>query len=181
MPIEIEKKFRLTKTQREEILRRLPEIGAVHKGLRFEVNTIYSGQSLEVGQSILRLRRIDSRGILTFKKRLPSRSAIKQQLENETPVGDPEAMALILESMGFSPALVYEKRRDNWLLGKTKIVIDELPFGWFMEIEGSEESIREIESKLAIKRLRAEFATYPQLTMKHGKKRDGVVEARFEE
>ncbi len=28
MPIEIEKKYRLSKQQREEILRRLPEIGA---------------------------------------------------------------------------------------------------------------------------------------------------------
>jgi hypothetical protein len=49
-----------------------------------------------------------------------------------------------------------------------------------MEIEGEEQSIRDIESRLAIKRLTAEESTYPRLTMKHGIKIAGVVEARFE-
>jgi len=48
-----------------------------------------------------------------------------------------------------------------------------------MEIEGTEQGISDVESKLAIKRLRTEMATYPQLTLKHGTDCDGVVEARF--
>ena len=86
---------------------------------------------------------------------------------------------MILAALGFTPALVYEKRRETWRLGKVEIVIDELSFGLFMEIEGPEQGIREVESKLAIKRLRSETATYPQLTLKHGIDSDGVVEARF--
>jgi adenylate cyclase class 2 len=179
MPIEIEKKYRLSKKQREDILRRLPQLGAKRKGEEFEVNTIYSGETLDLGRSVLRLRRIGKRGILTYKERFPTRSDIKHQREDETDVSDPEATELILDALGFTPALVYEKRRETWRLGRTEIVIDELPFGLFMEIEGEEQTIRDIESKLAIKRLRAESATYPQLTFKHGKKRDGVVESRF--
>jgi adenylate cyclase class 2 len=190
MPIEIEKKYRLTKKQRDEVLQRLPEIGARRKGEEFEVNTLYAGNDLEVGRAVLRLRRVGKRGILTYKERFPTRSDIKHQREDETRVDNPEAMELILDALGFRPALVYEKRRETWTLkksgkretgeaGATEIVIDELPFGLFMEIEGTEESIRDIESKLAIKRLRTEPATYPKLTLKHGKDYDGVIEARF--
>lgn len=179
MPIEIEKKYRLSTRQREEVLRRLPEIGAKRKGEDFEVNTLYSGPNLEMGTCVLRLRRIGKRGILTFKQRFPSNSDIKHQREDETRVDDPNAMEAILDALGFAPALVYEKRRETWTVGKTEIVIDELPFGLFMEIEGTEQSIRDIEKKLAIKRLRAEIATYPQLTQKHGANHGGVIESRF--
>jgi adenylate cyclase class 2 len=179
MPIEIEKKYRLTKKQREAVLRRLPKIGAKRKGEEFEVNTLYAGENLDMGRAVLRLRRIGKRGILTYKERFPTRSTIKHQREDETRVDDPEAMELILAALGFRAALVYEKRRETWTLQKTEIVIDELPFGLFMEIEGTEQSIRDLESKLAIKRLRSEPATYPQLTLKHGTDYGGVIESRF--
>ena len=181
MSIEIEKKYRLTKKQREDLLLRLPEIGAKRKGQEFEENTLYEGESLNLGRSVLRLRRIDkcSDAILTYKERFPSRSDIKHQREDETRVDNPEAMELILEALGFTPALIYEKHRETWTVGETEIVIDELPFGLFMEIEGAEQDIREIEKKLALKRLRTELTTYPQLTLKHGTDHDGVVESRF--
>jgi len=181
MSIEIEKKYRLTKKQQEEVLQRLPRIGAKLRGEDFEVNTIYTGETLDLERSILRLRRVGNRGILAYKERFPSSSAIKRQREDETGLDDPNAMELILDALGFTPALVYEKRRETWRLGKTEIVVDELPFGLFMEIEGPENDIQDVESKLAIKRLRTETATYPQLTLKHGIDYGGVVESRFPE
>jgi adenylate cyclase, class 2 len=181
MSVEIEKKYRLSKKQREDVLQRLPKIGAKRKGEEFEVNTLYAGETLDVGHSVLRLRRIGNRGILTYKERFPTRSSIKHQREDETRVDDPDAMELILDALGFAPALVYEKRRETWRLAKIEIVIDELPFGLFMEIEGTEQGIRDVESKLAIKRLRSEPATYPQLSLKHGIDCDGVIESRFHE
>ncbi len=179
MPIEIEKKYRLTRKQRAEVLQRLPKIGAKRKGEDFEVNTLYAGEALDLGRSVLRLRRIGKRGILTYKERFPTRTDIKHQREDETRVDDPDAMELILEALGFTPGLIYEKHRETWTLGTAEIVVDELPFGLFMEIEGAEQEIRDIESKLAIKRLRTEPATYPQLTLKHGTDYGGVIEARF--
>ncbi|HXC72610.1 MAG TPA: class IV adenylate cyclase, partial [Pyrinomonadaceae bacterium] len=110
--IEVEKKFRLTKRQRDAVLRRLPEIGASLQGEEFEENTLYSGEGLSSGSCVLRLRRVGSNATLTYKKRIPSSSAIKQQREEETEVADPDAMAAILEALGFTPALVYEKRRQ---------------------------------------------------------------------
>ena len=180
MPVEIEKKYRLTKKQREILLQRLPEIGARSKGEEFEENTLYGGNALDIGRCILRLRRVGSKTILTYKERLPSHSSVKHQREDETKVEDGEAMDAILDSLGFTPALVYEKRRAKWRLGKAEIVIDELPFGLFMEIEGKESEIRDIERKLAVRGLKAEHATYPQLTVKHGKAYGNLIEARFE-
>jgi adenylate cyclase class 2 len=188
MPIEIEKKYRLTKRQRQELQRRLREIGAVFEDEEFEENTLYSGGALDVGTCVLRLRRLgdgaDTTGrehpaVLTYKQRFPGVSSIKQQQEDETEVSDADAMEAILDALGFVPALVYEKRRATWRLGDAEIVIDELPFGLFMEIEGPEPEIRKVERQLAIKGLRAEHATYPQLTERHGKSCSGVIEARF--
>ena len=96
-------------------------------------------------------------------------------------MADPGSMDAILDALGFTPALVYEKRRETWRLGKAEILIDELPFGLFMEIEGSETDIRAIERKLGIKGLRAERATYPQLALKYGIKYGNVIEARFDQ
>ena len=177
--IEVEKKFRLTKRQRDAVVKRLPEIGASLEGEEFEENTLYNGEALEAGSCVLRLRRVGARATLTFKRRLPGKSAIKQQREEETAVEDPDAMAAILEALGFTAALVYEKRRQTWRFGRTEIVIDVLPFGLFMEIEGRANEIKLVERKLGIKDLRAEHATYPQLTAKHGKRYDGLIEARF--
>jgi adenylate cyclase class 2 len=181
MPIEIEKKYRLTKKQRQELLRRLPEIGAIAEGEAFEENTLYSGEALEPGRCVLRLRRVDESAILTYKERFPSSSTVKRQREEETPVADADAMEAILDALGYTPALIYEKRRATWRLGDAEIVLDELPFGLFMEIEGSEGDIKSIERKLAIKGLRAEAATYPLLTQRHGKPYGAVIEARFAE
>ena len=75
--------------------------------------------------------------------------------------------------------MVYEKRRTTWEIGDSEIVIDELPFGLFMEIEGSEKEIARIEKLLAVEGLKAEMETYPRLTVKHGKLKGDIIEARF--
>jgi adenylate cyclase class 2 len=177
--IEIEKKYRLTLQQRDQVLQRLRDVGAEDRGEEFEENTIYGGGTLKRGTSVLRLRRVGSRALLTYKQRFPNTSAVKQQREDETAVDDPSAMALILDALGFKPVLVYEKRRQTWSLGPTEVVIDELPFGWFMEIESSEQEINDAEASLGIERLPAEHETYPQLTEQHGKRVGDVIEARF--
>jgi len=179
MSIEIEKKFRLTTDQRRQLPERLRKIGATLGSDEFEENKLYGGAALEAGSRILRLRRVGERAILTFKERLPGAASIKHQREDETEVADAKAMEAILDGLGFTPALIYEKRRQTWLFGSVEIVLDELPFGLFMEIEGSESEINEVERSLGMEGLEAEDSTYPQLTLKHGTLKDRVIEARF--
>ena len=180
MPIEIEKKFRLTQKQRETILSRLPEIGATLIATEFEENTIYGSDQIDLKSSIIRLRRVGNKAILTYKERLKSTSTIKHQQEDETQVSDADAVDAILQALGLIPILVYEKRRIKWKLGQAEVVVDDLPFGLFMEIEASEADIMGIERQLAIKGLKVETETYPRLTRKHGRKKGPLVEARFE-
>lgn len=179
MAIEIEKKFRLTRVQREQLLNRLRQIKARKLGEEFEENTLYSGGVLNRGNRVLRLRRIRDSATLTYKERLPSSASIKHQREDETPVVDPEAMADILGALGFTPALVYEKRRATWRVGRAEVAVDELPFGFFAEIEGDENAIREVENLLQLTGAKAEMATYPLLTRELGKDCKGIIEARF--
>ncbi|HET6892019.1 MAG TPA: class IV adenylate cyclase [Pyrinomonadaceae bacterium] len=179
MAIEIEKKYRLTKRQRDAVLRRLPEIGAKLQGEEFEENTLYGGPGIELGVSVLRLRRVGGQALLTYKKRFPDSADVKRQREDETRVDDPDAANAILDGLGYRPALIYEKRRQTWVLGRSEIAIDELPFGLFMEIEGSKKNITSAEHKIGLKDLRTEHSTYPQLARKHGKRNGKLIEARF--
>src|SRR5258708_6699199 len=179
MPVEIEKKYRLTKKAREAIVRRLRKLGSSPGEIEFEENTLYRGGRLELGGCSLRLRRVNGRALLTFKQRFPSKSPVKHQREEETEVADADAVAAILRSLEFRPALVYEKRRIRWQIGKAEIALDELPFGLFMEIEGSEKEIARVEKLLEAEALPAVMETYPALTAQLGIKRGGVIEARF--
>jgi adenylate cyclase class 2 len=179
MPIEVEKKYRLTDAQRDLIVRRLAEIGAKHEGQVFEENLLFDGAALKGRNCVLRLRRVAGKAILTFKERLPGTSATKRQREEETPVQDGDTMQTILADLGYRPKVVYEKKRETWRLGAAEIVIDELPFGLFMEIEGSETEIENTENALAIADLIAETATYPQLAAISGTLQGSIIEARF--
>ena len=179
MAIEIEKKYRLTKRQRDGLLRRLRESKAKELGEVFGVNTLYHGGELDLLRNVLRLRRAGKRAVLTYKERLSSVSSTKKRREDETEVADPEAVDAILRALGFKPALVYEKRRATWEIGTAEVAVDELPFGLFMEIEAGEAEIARVEKLIGAKGLRVEPLNYPHLTLKHGRERKGVVEARF--
>ena len=180
MPTEIEKKYRLSAGQFEPLRRRLEEAGAERRGAaEFEENTIYTGPGLDPALRVLRLRRKRGRAVFTFKERDTSGSAVKRQREEETEVSDAAALAAILEALGYRPVLVYEKRRETWRLAGAEVVIDELPFGLFAEIEGEESSILEAERLLGLDAAEAEHASYPNLTLRHGTKRGDVFEARF--
>lgn len=180
MPIEIEKKYRLTRDGKERLSRRLEEVGATREGAEaFEENVIYAGPGLDPRSRVLRLRRTEARATFTYKERRATESAIKHQREEETEVGDPAALASILDALGYRPALVYEKRRTTWHTGGVEIVLDELPFGTFVEIEGAEESILRAEELLGLASAEAEHASYPELTARLGEDKGGVFEARF--
>ena len=180
MGIEIEKKYRLTREQREQLLHRLREIGATPGGKEFEENTLYMGGHLHLRHCILRLRRVGGAAILTYKERFPSSSAIKRQREDETRVEDAEALAAILDALGYKPALVYEKRRATWRVADAEVAIDELPFGLFLEIEGAEKAIAQAERLLGLDEVEAEMDSYPQLTKRYGERRGDMIEARFQ-
>ena len=180
MAIEIEKKYRLTREEADALRRRLGESGAEGGGgAAFEENVIYTGPGLDPRLRVLRLRREGGRALFTFKERDTSGSPVKRQREEETEVADSSALAAILEALGYRPALVYEKRRETWRIAGTEVVIDELPFGLYAEVEGEEADILAVEKLLGLDSAAPEHASYPELTRRHGARKGEAVEARF--
>ena len=179
MAIEIEKKYRLSDEQREMILENLQEIGAEFVGEDFEENNIYGGAVLSEQMAVLRIRKTQNKTVLTYKKRVESDLAIKQQTEYETAVEDAGELEKIVESLGLIKTLVYQKRRKTWRFRQVEIVLDELPFGEFMEIEGSITAIAEAEMFLDAEDFEVEHETYPRLTAKFGERIGDVIIAAF--
>ncbi|HEX9962347.1 MAG TPA: class IV adenylate cyclase [Pyrinomonadaceae bacterium] len=179
MAIEIEKKYRLTAAQCERISLALAEIGAEFQGVDFEENTLYRGGVLDEKNAVLRVRKIADKTILTYKRRIQNEFDVKQQIEHETEIADAGEIENIIENLGFTASLVYEKRRRTWRFRQVEIVLDELPFGLFMEIEGSITAIAEAEMFLEAEAFEVEHETYPRLTAKFGKKNGALTEARF--
>ena len=179
MAIEIEKKYRLNAEQYARISADLAELNAEFIGEDFEENTLYGGGILTEQAAVLRVRKIADKTILTYKRRIQNVSDIKHQIEFETAVENAEEIENIIESLGFQKNLVYEKRRKIWRFRRTEIVLDELLFGLFMEIEGALMAIKEVEMFLGAEDFLTEHETYPLLTMKFGKRNGNLIEARF--
>ncbi len=61
MAIEIEKKYRLTEEQREQVLMNLKEFSAEFQREEFEINELYSGGVLKHKRAVLRVRKIQDK------------------------------------------------------------------------------------------------------------------------
>lgn len=180
MAIETEKKYRIDKKLLVELTVKLGEIGAVFAYESFEENHLHRGGVLDERGAVLRLRKTSDKTVLTYKEKVGSQTEYKQQIEHETVVVDVDATEAIIERLGYVLAAVYEKHRKAWHLGNTEVVLDELPFGFYMEIEGSIEDIIAAEKLLGIEHLEIEPRGYPRLTTKFGKQVGNIIEARFE-
>lgn len=93
--------------------------------------------------SLLRLRQ-DTAVTLTYKgvpENLPNSEA-KVREELEVQVSDFDTLTEIFKRLGFAPMQVYEKYRETFEWQDVEIVLDELPYGNFVELEGEEQDIK---------------------------------------
>ncbi|MCC6824125.1 MAG: class IV adenylate cyclase [Acidobacteria bacterium] len=180
MAIEIEKKYKIDADIAARLAEKLVSIGAEFAYERSEENYLHRGGTVDARSIVLRVRKTDDTATLTYKERIDPSSEFKKQIEFETEIGDAAAMEAIIERLGYSLEAVYEKHRKAWNWGGVEIVLDELPFGRYMEIEGPPDGIRDAEKTLGVEHLEVELRSYPSLTLKFGILRDGVVEARFD-
>ena len=131
----------------------------------FERNLRYDfeDKSLSSTGQVLRLRQ-DHDIRLTYKSGknpIALESGIHERQEIEVKLDDFEAMDRILQMLGYIPYMTYEKYRTTYVLEGAEVVLDELPYGSFVEIEAS--SSREIErlvNKLGLE-------SHPRLTMSY--------------
>ncbi len=165
MALEVERKY--LNADPESLRSRLARLSALGPDRHFEENLVFDDAqgSLRHGDVLLRLRRAGDRALLTVKRRTPeSRNATcKVREEVEVKVGDFFAARTILEALGFSPAMAYEKVREAWRLHECQVCLDILPFGFFVEIEGTEDRIDACARELGLAALPSSCATYHEL------------------
>ncbi len=162
---EIEAKFYVSDLER--ITTRLHELGAfliqprvLETNIRFDL----PDASLRSERRVLRLRR-DTEARLTYKDPSQNEKGVLSRREIEFTVEDFDKAKQFLEALGYQPIFYYEKYRTTYtlesdsLLSETHeqarglqschIMLDELPYGNFVEIEGdSLDSIQAVASKL---------------------------------
>jgi adenylate cyclase class 2 len=147
--------------------------GTVAKPRVHEINQIYDdpGGSLTRRDHKLRLR-VDRICRLTLKRPLPrsagSEFKIREELEVE--VSDFGIMEKMLAGLGYQPILIYEKYRTTMKVRGVELVLDEMPFGSFVELEGEESAIREVASALGFAWDRRVVENYMALFQKLGHK-----------
>ena len=149
--LEIEVKFHPPEIK--PIRDRMLAMGANHCGRVFETNVRFedTSKSLKKRGILLRLRK-DNRIRLTFKSSLSSPDTqFKVHRELEVELGDFDACHSILEGLGFHPEQSYEKWRETFVLNNTNLLIDTMPYGVFLEIEGQKSDIRNIADRLGLK------------------------------
>lgn len=86
---------------------------------------------------VLRLRR-DAEAKLTYKDAGKSEQGIVNRTEIEFVVEDFEKAKSFLEALGYQKLLQYDKYRTTYEFQGCHIMLDELPYGDFVEIEGTE-------------------------------------------
>jgi adenylate cyclase class 2 len=59
-------------------------------------------------------------------------------------------MEAILVRLGFVAFQSYEKYRETFTLQGVEVVLDEMPFGHFVELEGEEPALRAVASALGL-------------------------------
>ena len=100
---------------------------------------------------VLRLRH-DTEARLTYKGTSNNDQGILSRTEIEFVVEDFEKARQFLEALGYQELLRYDKYREVFDLDGCHIMLDELPYGDFIEIEGeNEEEIRNMTAKLNLR------------------------------
>ncbi len=148
MPQEIEAKFYVSDLPLIE--RSLQEAGArcLHSRTH-EINLRFDTPSGELRRQgrVLRLRR-DQHAWLTYKAGRSVEDGLHRREEIEFQVSDFDAARHFLEALGYEVQFAYEKYRTVYALGTTEIMLDELPYGNFVEIEGDPEKVRQLARQL---------------------------------
>jgi len=177
--VSVETEAKLRVESHEPVRGRLRELGAVLIGRVREFNRILDrpdGSLRKQGRGLrLRTAVSETRGhgperpsaaTLTFKGRVQP-GPMKSREELEVEISDADVFAQLLERLGFTTVLFYEKRRESWRLGPCRIELDEPPhIGLFVEIEGPDvDAIRDVQTSLGLDHIPQEPASYVRMLL----------------
>jgi adenylate cyclase, class 2 len=101
--------------------------------------------------TLLRLRRVGEKGVLTFKGVRKVIEGIKSREEIEVALPDPDTVERLFGALGYKPIFRYQKYREVFRWRDVEIVLDETPIGTFLEIEGEVKGIHAAAQALGFK------------------------------
>ena len=143
----------------QELQARLVQPRVLETNLRFDL----PDGSLTSSGRVLRLRR-DAQARLTYKGAGQNKSGVLDRQEIEFFVEDDAKARQFLEALGYQNTMYYEKYRATYELENTSIMVDEMPYGSFVEIEGETiEQIQAVASKLHLQWITAVPSSYTAL------------------
>ncbi len=166
-----------TKNVETEVKLHIADLAAIEKGLRdigaegksgrvYERNVRYedSAETLTPAGRVLRLRQ-DTRVRLTYKEpeEKKNTSSALSRTELEVTVSDFDTTDLLLQKIGFHQAWTYEKYRTTYEFQDCEVVLDEMPFGKFIEVEGEAADIDKVLAKLDLANVPKITASYSDL------------------
>lgn len=115
-----------------ELDARLLQGRILETNIRFDL----PGAPLRAEGRVLRLRR-DTSVKFTYKSASTNEQGVLSREEIEFGVEDFEKAKRFLEALGYQKLVYYEKYRTTYELNDLLIMLDELPYGNFVEIEGA--------------------------------------------
>ena len=151
MPEEIETKFYISDLP--SLRTKLMALGAIVKQIRvYEKNLRFDTErmALSAEKKVLRLRQ-DERTRLTFKGPGYLQDSVLVRPEYEVEVSDFAQTRQILEGLGYQVYSLYEKYRETLNLDGVDVMLDEMPYGSFVELEGpSTQAVKALARKLGL-------------------------------
>jgi adenylate cyclase, class 2 len=100
---------------------------------------------------VLRLRK-DKVFRMTYKGPTQAGQTVAVREEIEFEVSDFEAAQHLLKALGYEVSVMYEKYRTTFRLRNAEVMLDELPYGNFVEIEAHDvETIRDLADLFGLK------------------------------
>lgn len=159
--MECEVKYKIA--DKKKILLKLKQLRAKDFGTKKETD-IY----LNLAGCGVRVRKLDRGGFVTIKRRIASKGQAKIREEIETAVEKVDNLIEIFKEAGFSEVKRKEKIRHSFKLGKTWVLVDQLPFmGYFVELEAaSEAELKRTSRKLGFDYQQASGDSYDNLFFK---------------
>lgn len=136
-----------------QIQKTLNDLGAqLVKPRQHESNLRFDTADMELTHTgrALRLRR-DSDIRLTYKGPPMVQGGARLREELEFSVSDYDMAKAFLEALGFEVSVMYEKFRTTYTLAGVEVTFDEMPFGNFVELEGTDgQSLNQLAQRLGL-------------------------------
>ncbi len=146
MPLEIEVKIKIddnfatVKTKLQEMRAELFHNRALEVDEYFDMKN-----KLEKTDQVLRLRDCS---VLTYKGPQHKKQNMKVREEIEVMVDDGSKLEQILGKLGYTSSDRKEKYRETYVVGITKVCLDETPMGNYIEVEGTKANVDAVARKL---------------------------------